>query len=321
MTPASARIDVHHHALPALYREAQMRNGITGTAYRAFPDWSPEASLAAMDANRIGAAVLSLSSPGIWFGDMAETRDLARRSNDYLAEVAQKYPARFGGFAMLPLPDIDAALREIDRVFDELRLDGVVLLTSVDERYIGHPDFEPVYEALNQRRAVTFIHPCYPPGTEARGWDIPRMIVDYPFETTRVAANLIMKGVLKRLPDIAFILAHAGGTLPFLAHRMAIFDRMTKFAENYPDGAIACLNRFYYDTALSGHAVPLGALKGLVDPSRILFGSDYPYVVEEVVAAETAGLDAYTGFDGTARSMIDRANAERLFPRLSRAPA
>ena len=162
-----------------------------------------------MERLRVGAAILSFTSPGIFFGDLAQTRDLARRCNDYLAELVAARPTRFGGFAFLPLPDIDASLVEIARVFDELKLDEICLLTSIDERYIGHPDFEPVYAELNRRKAATFIHPCYPPGTEARGWDIPRMLIDYPFETTRVATNLIMNGVMERFPDIRFILSHA----------------------------------------------------------------------------------------------------------------
>ena len=316
MAQGTGRIDVHHHVLPEMYKAVQRAAGITGTAYQGFPDWSPEKTLALMDAHRIDTAILSFTSPGIWFGDRAQTVDLARQFNDYLAALRDSNPSRFGGFAFLPLPDVEASLAEIDRVFDVLKLDGITLLTSVDERYIGHPDFEPVYAALNARRAVVFIHPCYPPGTEAVGWDVPRMIVDYPFETTRVAANLIFSGVMERLPDIRFILSHAGGTLPMLAHRISIFDRKTRFTDRYPQGALAYMKRFWFDTALSGDAVPLAALQGIADPARILFGTDYPYVSEEVVAAETAGFDAYAGLAGEARRMAERGNAEALFPRL-----
>ena len=231
------RIDVHHHVLPEFYKDSQRAVGISGTAYRGFPDWTPEKSLALMEATNTAASILSFTSPGIFFGDIDVTRNLARQCNDYLAQLAADYPGKFGGFAFLPLPDIDASLREIERVLDVLNLDGITLLTSVDERYIGHPDFEPIYEELNHRKAVTFIHPCYPPGTEAQGWNIPRMIVDYPFETTRVATNLIFNGVMERLPDIQFILSHSGGALPFLAHRITIFDSQTPFQEKYPKGA------------------------------------------------------------------------------------
>lgn len=317
MAPPATRIDVHHHLLTEFYKDAQRAVGLTGTAYSGFPDWTPEKSLAVMDRHGIATAILSFTSPGIYFGDLAQTRDLARQCNDYLAGLAQDHPGRFGGFAFLPLPDIDASLREIERVVEDLGLDGITLLTSVDERYIGHPDYDPIYEELNRRRVVTFIHPCYPPGTEARDWNIPRMIIDYPFETTRVAANLILNGVTERCPDIPFILAHAGGTLPFLAHRIAIFDKQTSLQDNYPQGALAYMKRFYFDTALSGDKVQLNALSGIVDPSHILFGTDYPYVSETVVAGETAGFDSYAGFEEAEFDSINRGNAEKMFPRLA----
>jgi predicted TIM-barrel fold metal-dependent hydrolase len=312
-----SRIDVHHHVLPEFYKEAQRAVGISGTAYRGFPDWTPEKSLALMDSTNTATSILSFTSPGIFFGDIDVTHDLARQCNDYLAQLAADYPGRFGGFAFLPLPDIDASLREMERVLDDLKLDGITLLTSVDEKYIGHPEFEPIYEELNHRKAVTFIHPCYPPGTEAEGWSIPRMIIDYPFETTRVATNLIFNGVMERLPDIPFILSHSGGTLPFLAHRIAIFDKQTPFQDKYPKGATAYMKQFYFDTALSGDASVLDCLAAVADPSRIMFGSDYPYISEDVAEAETAGFDAYTGFDDKAFTAINRGTAETLFPRFA----
>ena len=311
------RIDVHHHVLPEFYKDSQRAVGISGTAYRGFPDWTPEKSLALMETTNTTTSILSFTSPGIFFGDIDVTRNLARRCNDYLAKLAADYPGKFGGFAFLPLPDIDASLREIDRVLDELKLDGITLLTSVDERYIGHPDFEPIYEELNHRKAVTFIHPCYPPGTEAQGWNIPRMIIDYPFETTRVATNLIFNGVMERLPDIRFILSHSGGALPFLAHRITIFDRQTPFQEKYPKGALHYIKRFYFDTALSGDTAALDCLASIAHPDRILFGSDYPYISETVAEVETAGFDSYNGFNKETFEAINRSNAEILFPRFT----
>ena len=311
------RIDVHHHVLPEFYKDSQRAVGISGTAYRGFPDWTPEKSLALMETTNTAASILSFTSPGIFFGDIDVTRNLARQCNDYLAQLAADYPGKFGGFAFLPLPDIDASLREIERVLDVLKLDGITLLTSVDERYIGHPDFEPIYEELNHRKAVTFIHPCYPPGTEAQGWNIPRMIVDYPFETTRVATNLIFNGVMERLPDIQFILSHSGGALPFLAHRITIFDSQTPFQEKYPKGALHYIKQFYFDTALSGDTAALDCLSSIADSERILFGSDYPYISETVAEAETAGFDSYKGFDKETFDAINRGNAKILFPRFA----
>ena len=314
------RIDVHHHVLPDFYKDVQRAAGITGSAYQAFPEWSAEASLALMDEARIGATIFSFTSPGIFFGDLAQTRRLACEFNDWLAGLVARRPERFGAFGFLPLPDVDASLKEIARIHDELKLDGICLLTSVDERYIGHPDFQPVYEELNRRKSVVFIHPCYPPGVEARGWDIPRMLIDYPFETTRVAVNLIFNGIMEKLPDIRFILSHAGGTLPMLAHRISIFDKKTRQQANYPQGALAYIRRFYFDTALSGHAAPLDALRAFAPADRILFGTDYPYVSGDIALRETAGFNAYAGFTAQERYLAERGNAETLFPRFARPP-
>jgi len=314
---ADGRIDVHHHVLPEFYIEAQKSAGITSTAYRGFPDWTPQHSLDVMDNESIAASVLSFTSPGIWYGDIDQTKSLAQRCNDYLATLAQDHPGRFGGFGFLPLPDIDAAIAECGRALDELNLDGITLLTSIDDKYIGHPDFEPLYAELNRCKAVVFIHPCYPPGTEADGWDIPRMLIDYPFETTRVAVNLILQGVVQRYPDIKFILSHSGGTLPFLAHRVAIFDKDMPFRDNYPEGAMAYFRKFWFDTALSGHPVPLVGLTGIADKSRILFGTDYPYISTDKVTAESNGFDSWDGFTDAGRAAVNRGNAEVLFPRFA----
>lgn len=314
---ADGRIDVHHHVLPEFYIEAQKSAGITSTAYRGFPDWTPQHSLDVMDNESIAASVLSFTSPGIWYGDIDQTKSLAQRCNDYLATLAQDHPGRFGGFGFLPLPDIDAAIAECGRALDELNLDGITLLTSIDDKYIGHPDFEPLYAELNRCKAVVFIHPCYPPGTEADGWDIPRMLIDYPFETTRVAVNLILQGVVQRYPDIKFILSHSGGTLPFLAHRVAIFDKDMPSRDNYPEGAMAYFRKFWFDTALSGHPVPLVGLTGIADKSRILFGTDYPYISTDKVTAESNGFDSWDGFTDAERAAVNRGNAEVLFPRFA----
>ena len=215
-----------------------------GRPIAVFRNGAPTHSLSVMETEGIATSVLSFTSPGIWFGDIDQTKALARQCNEFLSRLAADHPGRFGGFAFLPLPDIDAALSETAYALDELKLDGITLLTSVDDKYIGHPYFEPLYAELNRRRAVVFIHPCYPPGTEADGWDIPRMLIDYPFETTRVAINLIFQGVMARYPDIRFILSHSGGTLPFLAHRVSVFDKSTTFQDNYPDGALAYIEAF-----------------------------------------------------------------------------
>lgn len=309
------KIDVHHHVLPDFFKEAQSAGGYKGTAYRPFPEWSLDRALSLMDRLGIRTSILSFSAPGIHFGDPAATRDLARRCNDYLAECAAGHPGRLGGFAVLPLPDVDAALEEAERALDELELDGFVHLTHVDNRYAGHPDFDPLYRELNRRKAVVFLHPTYPPKSAERDYIVPRPVVDYPCETTRAVTHLLFTGILERLPDIRFIVSHAGGTLPFIAHRISLFDGLTPFRENYPEGALPYLKKLYYDTALSGDPVVLQALQRLAGPSQILFGTDYPYIPDTVAVSETAATDEYGGFDEGGRAMMEHGNAATLFPR------
>ncbi|MBM3485971.1 MAG: amidohydrolase [Alphaproteobacteria bacterium] len=318
MTAATNRIDVHHHLVPAFYIEAQKAAGMKGTAYTSFPDWTAEKAIALMDRMRIAIAIQSFTAPGIWFGDRAETVRLARTCNDYLAALVARHPKRFGAFAMLPLPDVDAALAELARALDTLKLDGVVHLTHVDGRYVGHADYWPVYEELNRRGAVLFIHPTYPPRSEERDWMVPRAFIDYPLETTRTISYMLFTGMLAKLPDIRMILSHAGGAMPFLAHRLSLFDGVTSFAERYPEGAKHYLRRLYYDVALSSDPNALRALQALTDPTHILYGSDYPYVADRIVEAESGRLDAYAGFDATARPLMERQNALALFPRLAK---
>ena len=313
---AQNRIDVHHHVLPAFFRDAQTAGGYPSTAYRAFPDWSPEMSLALMDELGIATAIMSFSAPGIYFGDRQAAAEVARQCNDYLAELIASYPGRFGGFASLPFPDVDACLEEIARSQDQLGLDGIIHLTQIDDRYAGHEDYHEIYQELDRRKTAVFLHPTYPSKSAERDHVVPRPFVDYPCETTRAAANLLFKGVLAGMPDIRFILSHAGGVLPMLVHRIELFDEMTAHGEKYPDGARAYFRRLYYDTALSGDAVPLSALQALAGPDRILFGTDYPYIPERIARHQTAGTDAYEGFNESTRAMMEHGNARALFPRL-----
>ena len=193
------RIDVHHHVLPQFFRDAQTAGGYPSTAYRPFPDWSPETSLALMDRLGIATAILSFSAPGLYYGDRAACRDLAMRCNDYLAGLIARHGRRFGALAALPFPDVDDCLAEIERSQD-IGLDGFMHLTRNDDRPAGHADFEEIYRELDRRRAVVLLHPTYPAASAERDYIVPRPIVDYPCETARATASLLFNGVLARMP-------------------------------------------------------------------------------------------------------------------------
>ncbi|WP_432842478.1 amidohydrolase family protein [Dactylosporangium sp. CA-092794] len=327
---------MHVHSVLASYRR-ELRAAL-GDGVR-LPEWTPDLALEVMDRHRIAAAVTSLSHPGTHLGDDKRARDLAQECNDEAAANAAEYP-RLGAFATVPLPAVDFACEEAARALDVLKLDGVCLLASYQGTYLGHPDFDPLLEVLNERSAVVLVHPTVHPSTSSVALNVPNFLVEYPFDTTRAAVNLMFADALDRFPDIRFILAHAGGTLPHLAwrisaiasyqmsdppaaerflrdrHRTALVDRLGSVA---PQTVTELIGRFYYDTALAPTANHLSALKSLTDTSHIVFGSDWPYAYENFVADEVAALDEQSVFSAAEMAQVDRENALSLFPRLAKA--
>ncbi|MBI4292933.1 MAG: amidohydrolase [Betaproteobacteria bacterium] len=289
-------IDVHHHIIPPFYL-AENRDRIAGSRggqiTPAWLEWTPEKALIAMDQQHVATAVLSLSSPGVWFGDVQTARTTARRSNEYAAELASKHPGRFGLFAALPLPDAEGSLREIEHAFNVLKADGIGLLTSYADKWLGDPAYRPVFEELNRRKAVIFVHPTTPTCCQTLMPGVATVVAEVPHDTTRTIISLLYSGMLAQFKDIRFIFSHAGGTLPVIAGR--IIDYAPKdLAQKAPNGVEYELKRFYYDLAISGNRPAFAALKQLVPMSQILFGSDHPYrpLVESSQGMMNFGLSA-----------------------------
>lgn len=317
MSNPSPFIDVHFHAVPPAFKRAALAAGRGATIASGFPDWSNDAALALMDRRGIATAITSISQPGVHFGDDAQARDLARLCNEDAAERVQRWPDRFGAFATLPLPDVDGACAEIVYALDVLGLDGVCLLASCGDRFIGDAQFEPVLQVLHERSAVVFLHPNFHPSSRSLGWNLPAFLTEFPFDTTRAAAQLVFSGATRRFSNIRFILAHAGGTLPYLAWRLSLaplIDR--RFGDRTREDILGEVRRFWFDTAQAAGAPVLAALNEVAGPDRVLFGSDWPYCPELVVAATVDALaDAQGRWPGLAAG-IARRNALALFPRL-----
>jgi predicted TIM-barrel fold metal-dependent hydrolase len=315
---ATGRIDVHAHYLPPGYREtaiAALKTVPDGMP--SMPDWESETTIAVMDRQGIATAMLSVSSPGVYFGDGATARRLARSVNEFAVQKAQDYPGRFGTFASLPLPDIDAALDEIDYVLRVLKVDGFVMLTNFGGTYLGDAKFDPIFDELNRRQAVVFIHPTSPPCWEHLALGYPRPMIEFPFDSTRAVTNLVISGTLDRCPNLRIIVPHGGGTLPFLARRIAgVTLRMNLGGVGGPkDGFIAALQRLFYDTAAASGDNSLASLLTLVDCSRILFGSDYPFMPEAMTQQMTNELNSTKLLTVDDRLAIERGNALKLFAR------
>lgn len=308
---APHRIDTQHHLLPARYVEAVGADAIGRTLVSGrAPDWTPASSLDAMDRNGVATAVLSISAPGFAAPDPA---GLCRVCNDVAAETVARHPGRFGSFASLPLPDVDASLAEIGRALDELGADGICLLTSYDGVYLGDPLFRPVLDELNRRGAVVYVHPTEPPDSILVG--LPPASLAFPFDTVRAIANLLFTGTLARTHAIRWIVSHAGGGIPVLAERLARLERRPDLKQHVPEGVAAELRRLHYDVALSAGPLTLGALLRFTTPDRVLFASDFPHAPEDSMAGTVAGL-AKAGLPPADLALIERGNALRLMPRL-----
>jgi predicted TIM-barrel fold metal-dependent hydrolase len=310
------RIDVHHHIMPSWYVEEAKSMGAKDGGGVEFPAWTVESGLALMDRKGIKTAITSIATPGVHFGDDAKARSLARRANEFSARLVADHPDRFGAFAVLPLPDVDGALEELAYATDTLKLDGVTLLTSTNDRYLGNPAYDAVFAEMNRRKSVIFLHPNVPSTAEALHLEMPGALVEFVFDTTRAVANLIFSGTMERNPDLSIILPHAGGTVPYVAGRLALGALVPHLNEKAPKGALAYLKRFYYETALATAPTALSSLRELVEPSHILFGSDNPFAPEPLIDAEIQGLERYDGFDDATLQAIERDNALALFPRL-----
>jgi 6-methylsalicylate decarboxylase len=320
-SPEPGFVDVHAHFLTDSYvRQATAAGHEHPDGMGRWPTWSVETHLELMDRNGIDTAVLSMSSPGVHFGDDAIARRLAREVNEDAATVAAEHPGRFGFFASLPLPDVDAALDEIGYAIDDLGADGVVLMTNADGRYLGGKGLEPVFAELDRRGTVVFLHPTSPVCWEQSALGRPRPMIEYVFDTARTVTDLLMSGVLERHPDLAVIVPHCGGALPVLADRVNEFMKMFLGSREAggPD-AVEQLRRLHYD--LAGPAFPrhVPALLGLADPDRLLFGSDYCWTPPPVADSHIAAVDAdRPPVDGATWRSLTTANARRLFPRLTR---
>ena len=309
------RIDVHHHILPPSYVRS-VGDGRIGPLIVAgkTPEWTPQHSIEAMDRNGIEKAITSISAPGLWFGDTHVTQALTRECNDYAAAMCSDHPGRFGVFASLPLPDIDGSLREIAYALDDLKADGIGLLTNYDGKYPGDPSFAPVFDELNRRKAVVYFHPTEAPCCHAHHLAIPAATLEFPFDTTKAVTSLLFGGTFARCRDIRFVFSHAGGTIPFLAERIARLEVRPEFRESVPDGVIFELKRLFFDTALSANQLAFSALLKLVASEQVLFGSDYPFAPEATMAATVKGL-ANLGLAPEVLHAIERGNAVRLLKR------
>ena len=311
----SRLVDVHHHILPPVYL-AEARDRLIAQQQGYLParvlQWSPQNALAEMDQNGVATSIVSISTPGIWFGDAPSARTLARKCNEYAAQLVNDYPGRFGFFASAPLPDTEGSLREVAYTLDVLKADGIILLTSYGDKWPGDSSYAPVFDELNRRKALVYFHPAVPNCCRNLIPNVPPVFTEVPQDTTRAITSLLFSGSFARFRDIRFIFSHAGGTIPMLAGRLSHYSaEMKDLVAKMPNGLEFELKRLYYDIASSANPPAMAALIKLVPISQILFGSDYPFVP----IAETAGGMTQVGLSAADLQATGRDNALALLPR------
>ena len=266
-----------------------------------------------MDKAGIATAITSVSEPGVWYGDDAAARALARECNEYGARMVRDHRGRFGLFASLPIPDVEASLREIEHSLDTLGADGICMMTSYGGRYLGDPSLAPVMDELNRRKAVVYTHPTVAECCRGILPLVQRAVVEFQTDTSRAIGSVVFSGTAARFADIRFIWSHGGGTMPFLYERYIRMPQLNPNVQaNLPHGVDFELRKFYYDVAQVAHPAALASLVKVAPSAHILFGTDFPY---RTSADHVKGV---TGFftDETERRGVLRDNALALLPRL-----
>jgi predicted TIM-barrel fold metal-dependent hydrolase len=307
-----SRIDVHHHIVPPAWLDA-LKTAKLDTP--PMVKWSPEQSLEDMEKGGVAIAMVSPTTPQVGFLPATDAARIARESNEYARRMADAHPGRFGVFAMLPMPYVDESLTALTYALDTLHADGIGMMTSYGDKWLGYTEFQPVFDELNRRKAVVYTHPTGPNCCVNLVRGVPEAAIEYGADTTRTIVNLIFSGASQRYGDISFIFSHGGGVLAAVAERLQIQMVSTPpyIGKVTRDQVQHELNRFFYDTAQVANAVTIEALAKLVPPSQIVFGSDFPY---RTSAQTVDGLK--DRFRGEILRAFERENAIRILPRVAR---
>jgi 6-methylsalicylate decarboxylase len=340
------RIDVHHHFTPEVYLAYQRahpeagggggqpaaggRGAQAGGGGAAQPAWVLSRDMEDMDKNGTATALLSITTPGFWFGGIEENRKVMRACNEAAAKIRMDHPGRFGSFAAVPMLDPEGAVKEIEYAMDTLKADGLGIFTNYGmNKWLGDAIFDPIWQEVNRRGVVVYIHPAEAACCRGMGGP-PATLVEYGADTTRTIGSLVQSGTTSKFPNIKYIFSHGGGMMPYVIERFLggtaeeiVPGIVTKgqggtgvlhsgYPERVPKGVLYELRRQYYDTAQASNPVAMGALRKVVPVTQILYGTDYWYRTAEETGR---GLTTNQVFNAEELRMISRGNAERIMPK------
>jgi len=305
------RIDVHNHIVPPAFVQLLKDGGMWTPAVS---NWTPAKAIEDLDKMGTATAITSLPNPHAYPTGQAHAK-LARDINEYAAKLASDYPGRFGNFASLPLPDMDATLKEIAYAMDVLKADGFFVWTNYGDVWLGDPAWTPVYEELNRRKAIVYTHPRSASCCGNLNIPVNEGTIEWQTDTTRALANVIFSGTAAKYPDIRYIWSHGGGTMPFLVRRLITAAEAPANKDKVPGGFLVQARRMYYDTAQQLLAPQQWPLKWVATMPQIVFGTDYPMSAESLTTPKAL---RQTGvFTESEARMIERDNPLKLFPRFA----
>jgi 6-methylsalicylate decarboxylase len=316
---SSGIVDLHAHYIPEFYREALLLAGQEHPdGIKAIPEWDESSALSAMDQLNVRTAILSISSPGVHFGDPDHAIGLARQVNEEAARLVKQYPGRFGFFASLPVPEFDEAVSELRYALDVLGADGIVLESNQRGVYLGDERLEPIYAEVAARNSVVFTHPTTPFGAEDISSRYPRPMLEFMFETTRSVADFILSGVLARHPSLRLVVPHAGAALPVFVNRIdMLLPLLAEPGEVAPPSAREAMGQLHFDLAGAPVEELLRALLSVANPANLHYGSDFPFTPAGVCADLALQLQKTSLLDDGQRDQMFGGNARALLSRFS----
>jgi predicted TIM-barrel fold metal-dependent hydrolase len=306
---ASRVVDVHCHFFSDELKAAWRQGG--GHLPGNIANWTPAKLLEEMDRSGVAQSVLSLASaPLHWFHAPEDWRGLVRSVNEYGSQLRADHPGRFAQFGFVTCRDVEGSLREIEYAFDTLHVSGIEMATSFGDKWPGDPEFAPVFEELNRRKALVYFHPLAPFCCEGLIPGAHGSLIEYPFDTTRAILSLLVNGAFRKYPDITFVFSHGGGALPMLASRIEALSRHSKARDDIAPGGdvMNVFGKLYFETANATSAPALAALRAFTTPDRLMFGSDFPYMT---MSENLEGLRA-GGFSADELRMVEEGNVRRL---------